>query len=375
MGEYNVLKWLKNINFTTIQKEMKNKIIILVAAVALILVSCGGGGSTAGKQKQVTLSAAGATFPQPFYNLAFKKFNEAGGPLINYGGIGSGGGIKSLRDQVVDFAATDAYLSDAELAEMPGEVVHIPTCIGAVVIAYNLPGVTDLKLTPELLEGIFLGNIKQWNDPKILAVNPGLVLPDMKITVVYRSDGSGTTYIFSDYMSKVSQVWNAQLGTGKALNWPAGIGAKGNPGVAGTISQSEGSIGYIGYEYAFAQKIPMAKVMNSAGNFIEPALESFSAAAATEMPADTRVMITNSSNPAAYPITSFTWIILYRDLAYANHTREAAAATVNTVSWLTGEEAQAIATSVHYAALPQNAALQAATLLKGITYQGETLLK
>jgi phosphate transport system substrate-binding protein len=211
---------------------------------------------------------------------------------------------------------------------MPGEVVHIPTCIGAVVIAYNLPGVTDLKLTPELLEGIFLGNIKMWNDPKILAANPDLVIPEMEITVVYRSDGSGTTYIFSDYMSKVSPVWKAQLGTGKALNWPAGIGAKGNPGVAGTISQSEGSIGYIGFEYAFAQKIPMAKVMNSAGFYIEPTLESFTAAAAAEMPADTRVMITNSPNPAAYPITSFTWIIMYKELAYGKHSSEAAEAAV-----------------------------------------------
>lgn len=354
---------------------MKKLIIIMLAVVALAAASCGGGGSTAGKQKQVTLSAAGATFPQPFYNLAFKKYNEAGGPLINYGGIGSGGGIKSLRDQIVDFAATDAYLSDAELAEMPGEVVHIPTCIGAVVIAYNLPGVTELKLTPELLEGIFLGNIKMWNDPKILSANPGLVVPDMEITVVYRSDGSGTTYIFSDYMSKVSPLWNTQLGTGKALNWPAGIGAKGNPGVSGTIKQSEGSIGYIGFEYAFAQKIPMAKLMNSAGFFIEPTLNSFTAAAAADMPTDTRVMITNSPNPAAYPISSFTWIIMYRELAYANHTSEAAEATVNTVKWLTGEEAQAIATSVHYAALPQNAAIQAAANLRGITYKGVPVLK
>jgi phosphate transport system substrate-binding protein len=354
---------------------MKNGILILLAVVALAAVSCGGGGSAAGKQKQVTLSAAGATFPQPFYNLAFKRHNEAGGPLVNYGGIGSGGGIKSLRDQIVDFAATDAYLSDEELAEMPGEVVHIPTCIGAVVIAYNLPGVTDLKLTPELLEGIFLGNIKLWNDPKILTANPGLTIPEMEITVVYRSDGSGTTYIFSDYMSKVSQVWNGQLGTGKALNWPAGIGAKGNPGVAGTISQSEGSIGYIGFEYAFAQKIPMAKVMNSAGSYIEPTLESFTAAAEAEMPADARVMITNSPNPAAYPISSFTWIIMYKELAYGRHSSEAATAAVETVRWLTGEEAQAIATSVHYAALPQNAALQAAALLKGITYEGAPVLK
>jgi len=354
--------------------KMKNSIIILFVIIAMAAVSCGGGQST-GKEKQVTLSAAGATFPQPFYNLAFKKHNEAGGPLVNYGGIGSGGGIKSLRDQVVDFGATDAYLSDAELAEMPGNVIHIPTCIGAVVIAYNLPGVNSLKLTPSLLEGIFLGKITKWNDPLITEANPEITMPDMDITVVYRSDGSGTTYIFSDYMSKVSPEWNTQLGTGKALNWPAGIGAKGNPGVAGTISQSQGTIGYIGFEYAYAQKIPMARVMNSSGSFIEPSLDSFTAAAAVVMPADTRVMITNSPNPDAYPITSFTWIIMYREQAYSRHSREAAEATVRTVKWLIGPEAQAIATSVHYASLPQDAAEQAAILLQGITFEGDLLLK
>jgi phosphate transport system substrate-binding protein len=353
---------------------MKNQIIILLAIVALAAASCGSGPST-GKADKVTLSAAGATFPQPFYNLAFKKHNEAGGPLINYGGIGSGGGIKSLRDQIVDFGATDAYLSDAELAEMPGEVVHIPTCIGAVVIAYNLPGVKGLQLTPALLEGIFLGTIKTWNDPQITAVNPEITMPAMDITVVYRSDGSGTTYIFSDYMSKVSAVWNEEMGTGKALNWPSGIGAKGNPGVAGTISQSQGTIGYIGFEYAYAQNIPMARVMNSSGIFIEPTLDSFTAAADVDMPADTRVMITNSPNSEAYPITSFTWIIMYREQAYGRHSREAAEAAVKTVKWLTGPEAQAIATSVHYAPLPQNAVDQAAIVLKGITFDGEPLLK
>jgi phosphate transport system substrate-binding protein len=355
---------------------MKKQVFLLVVIVALIAASCGsGGGQKAGKEKQVTLSAAGATFPQPFYNLAFKKYNEDGGPVINYGGIGSGGGIKSLRDRVVDFGATDAYLSDIELSEMPGEVVHIPTCIGAVVIAYNLPGVTSLKLTPELLEGIFLGKITKWNDKKITVVNPGVALPDMNITVVYRSDGSGTTYIFSDYMSKASQLWNETLGTGKALNWPAGIGAKGNPGVSGTISQSEGTIGYIGFEYAYAQKIAMAQIMNSAGNFIEPALGSFTAAANTEIPADTRVMITNSSSPEAYPITSFTWIIMYKEQSYADRTRATAEATVNAVKWLTGGNAQAIATSVHYAPLPQKASEQAAKILKGITYKNIPILK
>ncbi|HUW91724.1 MAG TPA: phosphate ABC transporter substrate-binding protein PstS [Bacteroidales bacterium] len=351
------------------------KKLIYLLLIAVVAASCGSGGGKTAKNKQVTLSAAGATFPQPFYNLAFKKYNEEGGPVINYGGIGSGGGIKSLHDQVVDFGATDAYLSDAEMAEMPAEVVHIPTCIGAVVIAYNLPGVTGLKLTPELLEGIFLGDITKWNDKKLADTNPGISLPDMNITVVYRSDGSGTTYIFSDYMSKVSPKWNGTLGTGKALNWPAGIGAKGNPGVAGTISQSQGSIGYIGFEYANAQKIPMALLQNGAGNYVEPALESFTAAADGEIPADTRIMITNSQNPDAYPITSFTWIILYKEQAYRKRSAETAAATVNTVKWLTGTNAQAIATSVHYASLPQKAAEQAAVLLSKITFNGVPVLK
>jgi len=352
---------------------MKKQTLLLMLIVALVAVSCGGGGQKPAKAKQVTLSAAGATFPQPFYNLAFKKYNENGGPVINYGGIGSGGGIKSLRDRVVDFGATDAYLSDAEMAEMPAEVVHIPSCIGAVVIAYNLPGVTGLKLTPALLEGIFLGNITKWNDPAIKKVNPSISLPDMNITIVYRSDGSGTTYIFSDYMSKVSPLWREKLGTGKALNWPSGIGAKGNPGVAGTISQSQGTIGYIGFEYAIAQKIPMAQVMNSSGNFTEPTLASFTSAANVEIPADTRVMITNSPDPDAYPITSFTWIILYKEQAYANRTAETAKATVDAVRWLTGADAQSIAKSVNYASLPQQPAEKAEALLRGITYDGKPL--
>ncbi|HOU95870.1 MAG TPA: phosphate ABC transporter substrate-binding protein PstS [Bacteroidales bacterium] len=354
---------------------MKKTIVFLATIIALAAISCGGGGQKSGKAKQVTLSAAGATFPQPFYNLAFRKYSDDGGSVINYGGIGSGGGIRSLRDQVVDFGVTDAFLSDAEMAEMPRMVVHIPTCIGAVVIAYNLPGVTGLKLTPELLAGIFLGNIKKWNDPEIARINPDITFPDMNITIVYRSDGSGTTYIFSDYMSKVSPLWKEKLGTGKALNWTTGIGAKGNPGVAGTISQSQGTIGYIGFEYAFAQRIPMALIMNSSGNFIEPTLASFTSAANVEIPDDTRVMITNSPNPDAYPITSFTWIILYKEQAYANRTLEVAKATVEAVRWLTMPDAQAIATSVHYASLPQQAVEKAEALLRGITYEGKPVLE
>jgi phosphate transport system substrate-binding protein len=353
---------------------MKKILILLLAS--LVVASCNNGGSSkAVKNKNVNLTAAGATFPLPFYNLAFKKYAEATGVSVNYGGIGSGGGIKSLRDKVVDFGATDAFLSDEELVSMSAPVVHVPTCIGGVVLAYNLPGVTGLKLSPEVIEGIFLGEIAKWNDSKIAAINKGLPLPDMKITVVYRSDGSGTTYIFSDYMTKAGKLWAAKIGTGKSLNWPVGIAAKGNPGVAGTISQSAGTIGYIGYEFAVAQKIPVAYVANSSGNFIEPNLGSLTAAASTDIPADTRIMLTNSPNPQAYPITSFTWIILYKEQAYENHSLANAEATVRAIKWLTGADAQAIATSVNYAPLPQKAIEQASKVLEGVTFNGTKVLR
>ncbi len=351
---------------------MKKYLFILF--VIFVGYGCNSTGTKVAKEKQVTISAAGATFPQPFYNLAFKKYAEENGTIVNYGGIGSGGGIKSLRDKVVDFGATDAYLSDSEMAEMPGRVIHVPTCVGAVVIAYNLPGVTQLKLTPQLIEGIFLGEITKWNDERIAQVNSDMNLPDMNITVVYRSDGSGTTYIFSDYLTKAGEKWGETVGTGKSLNWPTGIGAKGNPGVAGTLSQSAGTIGYIGYEYAVAMKIPVALVANSSGNFIEPSLNSITAAAEREMPADTRIMITNSSVPDAYPITSFTWIILYQEQAYDNHTEVSAEAAVKVINWITGADAQSIAKSVYYAPLPKNVAEMASKALLQVTYNGKIIL-
>ena len=325
--------------------------------------------------KSISVTAAGATFPMPFYNLAFKKYSEESGIQLTYGGIGSGGGIRSLTDKVVDFGATDAYLSDKDLSEMPAEVIHIPTCMGAVVIAYNLPGIEGLKMTPELLENIFMGTITKWNDQRIMAVNNGLNLPDMKITVVYRSDGSGTTYIFSDYMTKVSKLWSEKVGTGKSLNWPVGIGAKGNPGVAGTISQSVGSIGYIGSEYAFAQKIQYALLKNSSGNFISPAIKTVSSAAKGQMPADTRVMVTNSSDPDAYPISGFTWIILYKEQSYNGRSLSQAEAIAKFLDWLVGTDAQAIAESVNYASLPVEVSSIAKNILRTVTYDGKPVLK
>lgn len=348
--------------------------------IAVILFSsCQNSPKTAGNDgdsaKKVSLTAAGATFPLPYYNLVFKNYTEKTEILVTYGGIGSGGGIRSLKDKVVDFGATDAFLTDEQMAEMPADIVHIPTCLGAVVIAYNLPGVTELKLSSELMEKIFMGEITKWNDPAISKNNPGMNLPDKNITFIHRSDGSGTTYIFSDYMSKISSKWAEVVGTGKSLKWPIGMGAKGNPGVAGTISQTEGSIGYIGSEFAFAQKIQTAKIQNSSGAYIEPSIESISLAAQGVIPDDTRIELTNSSDPASYPISGFTWIILYKEQAYDSRSESQALGTVTFLDWLISEEAQGNASKVNYAPLPSTAVEKAKVILKSITYNGEVLLK
>jgi phosphate transport system substrate-binding protein len=346
------------------------KLLIATIGISLVLMSCNSGNS-GNKGSDITITAAGATFPMPFYNLAFKKYGEISGITFNYGGIGSGGGIRSLADRVVDFGATDAYLSEKEMSDLPADIVHIPTCLGAVVIAYNLPGVDELRLTPELLEKIFMGTITAWNDPAIAAVNGQANLPATKITVVYRSDGSGTTYIFSDYLSKTGNAWKDKIGKGKSLNWPTGIGAKGNPGVAGTISQSAGTIGYIGSEYAFSQKISYALIQNSSGNFITPDLKSVSAAARMEIPSDTRVMVTNSSDPDAYPISGFTWIILYKEQAYNKRSVNRIDESIKFIDWLLGEEGQSVAESVNYAPLTDEVSSAARQILNSITFEGK----
>lgn len=355
---------------------MKRSLIFTITFSALILVSCQNSGKKGSTEsnKKVSLAAAGATFPLPYYNLVFKNYTKAKGTLVTYGGIGSGGGIRSLGDKVVDFGATDAYLSDEKMADMPAEIVHIPTCIGAVVIAYNLPGIEELKLSNELLEKIFMGEVTRWNDPLLKSNNPGVDLPDMELTFVHRSDGSGTTYIFSDYMSKISQKWADVVGKGKSLKWPVGMGAKGNPGVAGTISQTEGAIGYIGSEFAFAQKIQTASVQNSSGVYIEPSIESISAAAQGEIPSDTRIMLTNSSDPSSYPISGFTWLILYKEQAYNGRSQAKALENVTFLNWLISEEAQSAASKVNYAPLPAAAVEKAKAILKSVTYNGKPLI-
>lgn len=352
-----------------------NKLLLIVLAIAI--AGCGNS-----KKKQnntpksdITITGAGATFPLPYYNLAFKTWQDSTGIAVTYGGIGSGGGIRSLKDKIVDFGGSDAFLSDEELKEMPATVIQIPTCIGAVVMAYNLEGINNLKLTGDIVADIYQGKITQWNDPRIQSINEGITLPGQPIYPVYRSDGSGTTFVFSDYLSKVNSSWNENIGTGKALKWPAGLAAKGNPGVAGTISQTKGALGYIGSEYAFALKIPIAQLQNQAGNFITPDTKSISAAASIDIPDDTRTMITNSAVADAYPISCFTWIMLYQDQSYNNRSLEQAQATLQLADWLTNPAAQKLTVQVHYSPLPESAITKAKTLLQSVTYNGTPILK
>ncbi len=259
------------------------------------------------------LNGAGATFPYPIYSKWFSEFHKANPSVqINYQSIGSGGGIRQLQEGTVDFGASDGPMTDEQLAEAKVKILHVPTVLGSVVPAYNIPGVTqELKFTPDVLAGIFLGKIKNWSDPAIAKANPGVKFPNQQIVVAHRSDGSGTTYVFTDYLSKVSPEWQKTVGKGTSVKWPTGIGGKGNEGVAGTVVQIQGSIGYVELIYAVQNKIPFGTVQNAAGTFVKASLESTTAAAASaKMPADFRVSITNAPGKNAYPIASFTWLLV-----------------------------------------------------------------
>lgn len=340
------------------------KLVFLLSTVTVLLSSC--------NTETVELAGAGATFPVPYYNVAFEAYKAETGNIVSYGGIGSGGGIRSITEGIVDFAGTDAFLNDERMAEID-EVIHIPTCMGAVVLSYNLEGVSKLNLTGEIIAHIYLGKITNWNDSLIQAINPDVTLPTKKITPVFRSDGSGTTAIFANYLSKVSPTWKDTLGEGTALNFTVGVGGKGNPGVAGTVAVTDGAIGYIGSEYAFSLGLSIASIQNSKGEFIQPNTASISAAAQGDIPADTRVMITNSEATGSYPISGFTWIVVYKEQAYANRSIEKAEATVELLHFLLSEKAQSLTETVHYA--PPSEAVIALTKanIKKMTYQGNPI--
>ena len=353
---------------------MKKIFLSIVAlTLAIAMISCGGKTNN-GARKSQELSGAGATFPLPFYNVVFEQFAEVNGDAVAYGGIGSGGGVRNLRDKIVDFAGSDAFLSEKEMKDM-GPVIHIPTCMGAVVMAYNLEGVDELRLTGDIIANIFAGEIKMWNDERIKELNPQAMLPNEAIIPVFRSDGSGTTFVFTDYLTKVSKMWASKFGAGKSVNFPVGQAAKGNPGVAGVIKQTKNSIGYVGSEYAFAQKIAYAKIQNQQGEFIAPSSASISAAASGEIPADTRTSITNSDAKGAYPISTFTWMIIYKEQNYSDRSKEQAMATLDLIQYILSDEAQKITAYVHYAPLPTKAKEISLSNLKTVTYNGEAILQ
>ena len=345
----------------------------MTLAVSIAMVACSGNTNNGSREAQ-ELSGAGATFPLPFYNAVFEQFAEVNGDAVAYGGVGSGGGVRNLRDKIVDFAGSDAFLSDKEMAEM-APVVHIPTCMGAVVVAYNLDGINELKLTGELVADIFAGEVKMWNDTRLAELNPDVKLPNEPIIPVYRSDGSGTTFVFTDYLTKVSPIWKEKYGAGKSVNFPSGQAAKGNPGVAGVIKQTKNTIGYVGSEYAFAQKIPYARIQNQQGEFVLPSSATISAAASGVIPADTRCSITNSDAAGAYPISTFTWMIIYKEQNYSDRTKEQAVATLDLVQYILSDEAQNITSEVHYAPLPTKAKELSMTNLKTVTYNGVAILQ
>jgi len=291
---------------------MNRKAIVGLAAVAFL--------STTSVFAQTRINAAGATFPFPIYGKWFNEYKAQKGVEINYQSIGSGGGIRQLTEGTVDFGASDKPLSDEQAAKMKIKPLHFPTVLGADVATYNLPGNPQLKFTGEALANIFLGKITKWNDPAIKASNPGVKLPDADIVVVHRSDGSGTTFVFADFLSKVSPEWKSKVGADTSINWPVGLGGKGNEGVSGLVKQTPNSIGYVELIYAIQNKMGYADVKNAAGKFVKADLKSVTeaaAGAAKNMPADFRVSITNAPGAGAYPISSFTWLLVPSQIADA----------------------------------------------------------
>ena len=332
-----------------------------LACLTLLVVGCGGDRqpSSDGRPASATrsggpvLTGAGATFPAPLYTKWFDAYAKETGVRINYQSIGSGGGIRQFIEGTVDFGATDGPMTDEQIAAVKGNVLHVPTVLGAVSVTYNLPslGKTELNFDGGLLAEIFLGRITRWNDGRVAALNPGVALPADDIIVVHRSDGSGTTFIFTDFLSKVSPTWSRQVGRATSVNWPIGLGGKGNEGVTQQVKQSPGSIGYVELIYAISNALPSAKIRNAAGVLVQPTLKSVAAAAAgAHLPPDTdfRVSITIAPGKDSYPISSFTWLLIRKE-----DSDTARAKTIHDfVAWMLEPPAQRMAADLHYGPLP-----------------------
>ena len=347
---------------------------VVTAAVAAATALAAAGSLSA--QANIRITGAGATFPYPIYSKWVLEYTSVRPNIqINYASIGSGGGIRQFSDHTVDFGATDGPMSDSMIAGAGGNVLHIPTVLGAVVPIYDIPGVTQqLRFTPDVLAGIFLGQITRWNDSRIAAVNPGVSLPNQDIVVVHRSDGSGTTYIFTDYLSKVSADWLRRVWRGTAVNWPVGLGGQGNPGVAATVSRTPGAVGYVELIYASQNHIAYGTVRNRAGNFVQASLASTTAAAAGAMQTigedtDFRISITDPEGAEAYPIASFTWLLIPKQM-----TNRATARPLMEFVWWATHDAQRYAQALDYAALPPRVVSLVEASLKSVTLNGSPVL-
>ena len=352
----------------------RTTLLTLAAAGVVSAAACAGGGDSKGAKDSpaasgpptpstsggTDLTGAGATFPYPLYSKWISDYSTKNGIKINYQAIGSGGGIRQLQEGTVDFGATDAPMTDEEMSKAKGgAILHVPSVLGAVVITYNVPDVTQpLNFTGEVIADIFLGKITKWNDSRVASLNPGAKLPASDVLVVHRSEGSGTTYIFSDYLTAVSPAWASGPGKGKELKWPVGLGGRGNDGVSGQVKQTPGTIGYVELAYANQNRLPVARIKNSAGQFVAPTTESITAAAAgavEKLPptTDYRVSIVNGPGASAYPISSFTWLILYQKQADATKGKK----LVDFMRWAL-TDGQGAAAGLDYAPLPSSLGAQ-----------------
>ncbi|MGE5215559.1 MAG: phosphate ABC transporter substrate-binding protein PstS [Chloroflexota bacterium] len=348
---------------------------LTVASATLLLLSNAGLSIAACPTKGVKeLTGAGATFPYPLYSKMFSEYNKACGVKVNYQSIGSGGGIRQLQAQTVDFGASDGVMDNKQKAEAKGgAILHVPTVAGAEAIIFNLAGISSgkLKLTPDVLADIYLKKIKNWKDKRIAAINPGIKLPDLAIAVVHRSDGSGTTFIFTDYLSKVSSEWKQKVGSATSVNWPGDVGGKGNEGVANSVKQIPGAIGYVELAYAHQNKLPWAQLRNKAGKWMGPSLDGAAAAAdQKDLPDNMEIVVTNSANPNAYPISGFTWLLIYE-----NQIDPAKADAVAQLAWWMIHDGQKFAVPLEYAPLKGAAVKKAEALLKKIKIDKQFVLK
>jgi phosphate transport system substrate-binding protein len=366
---------------------MKNQVLkirslslAVLATAAITLTSCKGGkadsANSANNQTDASnIIGAGSSFDNPLFSKMFAQYNDSTKIRINYQSVGSGAGISQLTNKTVDFGASDAPMKDEQIAAAKAPVLHIPITAGAVVVSYNLPEVkANLKFSPETLADIFLGKITKWNDAKIAADNTGVNLPSTAIVIAHRSDGSGTSAIFTGYLAKVNPEWSTKVGSGTSVNWPIGLGGKGNEGVSGLIKQTPGGIGYIELAYAVQNQMPYAQIKNKSGKFITPTIASVTSAANVTIPADGKILLTDTDAADGYPISGFSWVLLYKEQSYNNRTQKQAEDLINLVNWMI-HGGQKFSAALNYAPLSPTAVKTGEAILKSATFNGKEILK